>query len=30
MIFVIICFADKNFKTNVENIKFLSFKVNKP
>ena len=30
MIFAIICFADKNIKTNVKNIRFLSFKVNKP
>ena len=30
MIFPIICFADENIKTNVENIKFLSFKFSKP
>ena len=27
MIFAIICFADKNIKTNVANIKFICYKL---
>ena len=30
MIFAIICFADKNIKTDVANIKCFSYKFNKP